>query len=63
LSRHLFKTGLQLASHFGLVEAGDDMPRRRAGFAGELKHLLRQLAGIEELALSDFKSLPARNRS
>ena len=63
LSRHLFETGLQLASNFGLVDGGDNMSARRADFAGELKHLLRELGAIEELALLDFKSLLARNRS
>ena len=54
VSRPLFATGLQLAENLGLTEDGDDLTTRRADFAREMRHLLRQVDAVEALALTEL---------
>jgi glycerol-3-phosphate O-acyltransferase len=50
----LFQTGLQLARNRGLVEPGPDLAARRAEFLAELRHLVRRLDQIEDLAIRRY---------
>ena len=58
----LFQTGLQLARNRGLLESGSgsgaesgaDLARRRADFLAELRHLVRRLDRIEDLAIRRY---------
>jgi glycerol-3-phosphate O-acyltransferase len=50
----LFQTGLQLARNRGLFESGADLATRRADFLAELRHLVRRLDRIEDLAIRRY---------
>ena len=50
----LFQTGLQLARNRGLLDPGQDVPTRRAGFLAELRDLLHRLDQIEDLAMRRY---------
>jgi glycerol-3-phosphate O-acyltransferase len=53
VSRHLFATGIELADHQGLLrEPG--VGHRLSAFALEMKHAIRQLDGLEAVALEVF---------
>jgi glycerol-3-phosphate O-acyltransferase len=54
VSALLFQTALQLADNKGLLEAGPDVPARRAAFLGELRDLLRRLDQVEDLAIRRY---------
>jgi glycerol-3-phosphate O-acyltransferase len=54
VSRHLFGTGLELADDLGLV-VDRGVAARRSAFAREMKHVIRQLDGIEAVALEAFR--------
>ena len=45
---------MQLAENLGLTEDGDDLTTRRADFAREMRHLLRQVDAVEALALTEL---------
>lgn len=50
----LFQTGLQLARNQGLFEATAGLAARRAAFLAELRHLVRRLDQIEDLAIKRY---------
>ena len=50
----LFQTGLQLARNQGLFEPTAGLAARRAAFLGELRHLVRRLDQIEDLAIKRY---------
>jgi len=50
----LFRTALELARNRGLLEPGEDLPKRRAAFLTELRDLLRRLDRIEDLAIRRY---------
>ena len=50
----LFATALQLARNRGLLEPGEDLPKRRAAFLTELRDLLRRLDRIEDLSIRRY---------
>jgi glycerol-3-phosphate O-acyltransferase len=50
----LFQTALQLAANRGLLDDGEDVAARRAGFLAELRGLLRRLDTIEDLAIRRY---------
>jgi glycerol-3-phosphate O-acyltransferase len=50
----LFATALQLAGNRGLLDPGEDVAARRAGFLAELRDLLRRLDRIEDLAIRRY---------
>ena len=54
VSALLFQTALQLADNKGLLEAGPDVPARRAAFLAELRALLRRLDEVESIALRRY---------
>lgn len=51
VSRHLFATGLQLARHRGLLDAGAETRERRIAFAATLHDVLRRLESVHEVAV------------
>ena len=50
----LFQTGLQLARNRGLFEPTAGLAARRAAFLAELRHLVRRLDQIEDLAIKRY---------
>jgi glycerol-3-phosphate O-acyltransferase len=50
----LFQTGLQLARNQGLFEPTAGLAARRAAFLAELRHLVRRLDQIEDLAIKRY---------
>lgn len=50
----LFQTALQLARNRGLFEPGPDLAERREAFLTELRHLVRRLDQIEDLAIRRY---------
>ncbi|HEU5387729.1 MAG TPA: glycerol-3-phosphate 1-O-acyltransferase [Streptosporangiaceae bacterium] len=50
----LFRTGLQLARNRGLFEPTAGLAARRAAFLAELRHLVRRLDQIEDLAIKRY---------
>jgi glycerol-3-phosphate O-acyltransferase len=50
----LFQTGLQLARNRGLFEPTAGLAARRADFLAELRHLVRRLDQIEDLAIKRY---------
>ena len=50
----LFQTGLQLARNRGLFEPTAGLAARRADFLAELRHLVRRLDHIEDLAIKRY---------
>jgi glycerol-3-phosphate O-acyltransferase len=53
VSRVLFETALRLARNRGLLESGTpDLAARRAGFAREMREVIRRVEGIAALAAS-----------
>jgi glycerol-3-phosphate O-acyltransferase len=54
VSALLFQTALQLADNKGLLDAGPDVPARRAAFLAELRNLLRRLDQVEDLAIRRY---------
>jgi glycerol-3-phosphate O-acyltransferase len=51
VSRHLFATGLRLARHRGLLEAGDRAAARRAALAEELRELTGHMGRVHRVAV------------
>jgi hypothetical protein len=50
----LFQTGLQLARNRSLFEPTAGLAARRAEFLAELRHLVRRLDQIENLAIKRY---------
>jgi len=59
VSRHLFGTGIELATHRGLGAAGDEAAARRAAFATQLRDVLHRLAIVHEIAVRRVEAVVA----
>jgi len=62
VSRHLFASGLDLARHRGLLDAGPDAAARRAEFAAQLHDVLQRLATVHVIAVRRVEAAVARDR-
>jgi glycerol-3-phosphate O-acyltransferase len=48
-SRHLIRSGVALARHRGLLDAGDDLPARREAFAQALRDVLKRMSVVHRV--------------
>ena len=62
VSEHIFKSGLQLAKHRGLLDGRGDVGRDRSEFAHTLRDALKSVTELEQVARRDFAELLALSR-